>query len=468
MEHWWQYAALAVYVLLLVIIIPRHEPWTDEAQAWLLARDAPPWQLVTAFIRYEGTPALWHLLLAVPAHLGLPYATVKVVSGVLATVSAFLVLRCSPLPTPIRLLLPFSYFLAYQYAVVARSYVLLEFLVLLAAATWRRRYDRPGPFALTLAVLANVSLHGLIIGGVLAGFFLLGLIRRSDRPTAAVSRHAGYLLVMGTGFAVSVFQLIPPPDLVFPKGYATDIGLIWTTIRLRVNGAFATYWWATMIVLLASTWWLWRKRVLALFVALMVPLLMLFSVKYSNPWHEGILLLVWTFALWVAFDQEGNAGRRFTAAARQGFVAIVCVILLGQVWWTAQTYWREYWETYSAAGDVAAYIAQQGLEDERLFATSLQSVAIQPYFDRNIFYNYNNGEPYAFWRWSTDPTLDENLARIPVDQPELVVWGIKSPQREALPDLGPDYQLVAVFDGNILWKGDYYERDAAAVFRRVG
>src|SRR4051812_4217393 len=53
---------LALYVALLAWGLARHEIWRDEAQAWLLARSsASPLALLRA-MRYEGHPALWHLL----------------------------------------------------------------------------------------------------------------------------------------------------------------------------------------------------------------------------------------------------------------------------------------------------------------------------------------------------------------------------------------------------------------------
>ena len=50
------YAGLTLYTLL------HHEPWRDEAQAWLLARDLGPVELLHQ-LPMEGTPGLWHFLL---------------------------------------------------------------------------------------------------------------------------------------------------------------------------------------------------------------------------------------------------------------------------------------------------------------------------------------------------------------------------------------------------------------------
>ena len=48
-----------------------HEPWFDEIQAYLIARDASVHDILFHLPHYEGHPPLWHLLLMIPARLGL-------------------------------------------------------------------------------------------------------------------------------------------------------------------------------------------------------------------------------------------------------------------------------------------------------------------------------------------------------------------------------------------------------------
>src|SRR5919108_4554632 len=129
----WQAAVLAALAGLLGAMLFYHEPWFDEAQAWLIARDASPLDLVTRVLRYEGSPGLWHLILMVPARLHLPYATLNVVSGLFALAAGALFLRLAPFPWPVRLLYPFSFWAFYQYGVVARSYVMGPLLLFAAA-----------------------------------------------------------------------------------------------------------------------------------------------------------------------------------------------------------------------------------------------------------------------------------------------------------------------------------------------
>src|ERR1700730_17696733 len=62
--------ALALYAGSLAYMIPRHEPWADEAQAWELAQSLSLKSLFGTYIHYEGSPGLWHALLWLLSRLG--------------------------------------------------------------------------------------------------------------------------------------------------------------------------------------------------------------------------------------------------------------------------------------------------------------------------------------------------------------------------------------------------------------
>ena len=169
-NRWALLLAYLAYVGVLALTICYHEPWADEAQAWLIA-DAGPVELFTHVLRYEGSPGLWHLLLMGPAKAGLPYWTSHVLAGIIAAGGVFLLLRYSEIPLIPRLLLPFTFFLLYQYAVVARSYVLLPLLLGAIAIVYPDRDRRILPFTLLLCLLANANTHGMLIALALAAIY---------------------------------------------------------------------------------------------------------------------------------------------------------------------------------------------------------------------------------------------------------------------------------------------------------
>jgi len=51
-----------VYIAIIFITGYHHEPWADEAQAFLHARDFSISELIFEKLKYEGHPILWYFL----------------------------------------------------------------------------------------------------------------------------------------------------------------------------------------------------------------------------------------------------------------------------------------------------------------------------------------------------------------------------------------------------------------------
>src|SRR5262249_50086541 len=119
LSAWPLFAGATAYATFALLVASRHEPWADEAQSWLLARDSSLLQLWTRLLSYEGTTGLWQTLLPILIACGLPYRALNMVSVLPGLAAACLLLWRAPFPLGIRLALPFTFFLAFQYAVIA-------------------------------------------------------------------------------------------------------------------------------------------------------------------------------------------------------------------------------------------------------------------------------------------------------------------------------------------------------------
>ncbi len=184
---------LAAFATMLAIVGPRHEPWFDEAQAWLIARDATLWDLLAHKVRYEGSPGLWHALLWFLSHAGMPFSWLWMVSGALACGGAWIILTRAPFPFWLRTGIVFSYFMAYQYAIVARSYALDLLLIPLIAASFANRLNRPVLYGALLGLLANVNAHSFIVAAALFAEFVLASWKRGGFGRTHVIGCATYM-----------------------------------------------------------------------------------------------------------------------------------------------------------------------------------------------------------------------------------------------------------------------------------
>ena len=460
----WQGAVLAATALVLAVGGAWHEPWFDEAQAWLLARDSGPWDLLAHRLRHEGSPGLWHLLLMPFAHAGLPYRTISVVSAVIALIGCAVFVRRAPFPPVVRALLPLSYFTAFQFGVVARSYVLVAPLLWVAVLCRPARMRRPLPMAVALALLANVSVHGAIIAGCWWGLHLLDVRRvwwRLDDATRRAQIQA--TVVVAIAGAVVVAVVWPPADLqggggfhVAPAAMLGALGELWMSLPV-----------APVLVptVAVGCWWLHRVRRLALFALPAGVLLAFYLVRYFSPWHAGILPLLLVAAIWAA-RQDGVASTRQDARAWLAACCALTVGLAAQVSWTVAALAYDRGHSYSAARATADLVRSLRSEGRTVAAMRMWTVALHPYFETSPFIDWREASgktfyPWAFHDWPFPDDLSVLAAR-----PDVIVFGVevRSPRRVPCFD---GYRVDRILQGAVSVGGRAWETESYVIFTRL-
>jgi hypothetical protein len=469
----WYLPVLVLYVVLLAVTLAHHERWLDEAQAWLIARDAPLWEMLARVMRYEGSPPLWHLLLALPARLHAPYAVEGLLGATSATFGVYLWLRYAPLPRWLTALMPFTYFLLYQYAVVARSYNLLLPLLAGLAILYPQRVARLPRYAGLLALLALVSTHAFFIAALL-GLLLAIDVGRAWGTLAPVPRRAALLCFAGlAALAVLLAAMlkVPADHVLFTAYHLNAPATVLANALLRVNAVFLDAPWSlpfSLAVLGISIAWFAHRRVLAVFLLPFTAVLLLTSMIFYHPWHDGVLLLIWLFALWLSFQAPATPAPRL----RPALLVTVALVVLVQGYWSAVAIPREIATPYSGAGAAVRYLVDHGLDTATIGGVGQYCAALQPYTARNLF--VNNPNPlggYLLWQRSTAWNIDDVLAR----RPRVLVLSIAD--RELAQSVrwdGPTveftpakaYRFAGYFPGEIIWKDRTYQPHGYAVFVR--
>ena len=232
-EHWgwWETAALLGFISVVAKGIRWHEGWADEAQAWLIARDMGWWDMMLHGLHNEGSPGLWHSLLWILARLHFSYLGMHYVAGASAVAGAAVFLRYAPFPRYLKLLLPFTFFIAYQDAVVARSYVLYTLLGFGVAALLRRRVNRPILLAVLLGLIANISSHGLTASAGLGLVVLIGGWRRGQLDR----RYAAAVVLLLVFWGISLGTALPHKDTDFPIQKLAQKDRVWAADRHGVK-----------------------------------------------------------------------------------------------------------------------------------------------------------------------------------------------------------------------------------------
>src|SRR5579862_3599461 len=190
--RWWRLAdcgVLGAWMAVVAFTLQYHEKWADEAQAWLIARDLNLKTIWFHELRYEGSPGLWHTILWVAQHLfHARYNALGYIGMAGATAGVALLIFKAPFPRYIRWPLAFTYFMVYQYAVIARPYTLMPLLAF-AAALLCKDLEHPERMTVVLVLLANLSLHGTILAGCFGLAYLIDAYKAWSTLDAQVRKR---------------------------------------------------------------------------------------------------------------------------------------------------------------------------------------------------------------------------------------------------------------------------------------
>jgi hypothetical protein len=392
---------LLIFVAIAAVAICFHEPWADEAQAWLIARDLGIGGILHQ-MGYEGSPPLWHLLLWGLVRLHLPYAALGAVSLGLVAGGMYIWLRWSPLPGFVRLLVPFAFYYQYQYAVVARSYALSTLLAFAAVALWRAKPVRVIPFGVVVALLVQTNLYGCVIAGGIACAFAWECFR--DFRKQSISRTqifpigvAGVLVLASAAIAKSLAE--PYADCSFRAARQFEKGTAFGSITRGLSGlpefssalGLNLSWGLGVVLLILVLIWFFAVKQPACALPFLFTVLAMGWV-WSRPWHYGMALTAFLVSVWGAWPAEHSL--EFRISTRMMAVSLAVLLVL-QMPSTAKTVRDEVEGAYSG-GKATAEFLRPYVGSRPIYCVSFYGTAIQAYFDRNIFVNW----PTALWTWS--------------------------------------------------------------------
>jgi hypothetical protein len=233
---WLEGLVLSAFFAVAAITIPFHEDSIDEAQSWLISSYSTAYQIVRHRLHYEGAPPLWDLIQHLFHLLHGTYAGINWIGATFAAGGVYVMLRWSPFPMLVRLLLPFTFFLQYQYAVIARPYTLFPLLAFTLCALYADKAKIVW-FGLAAGLLANVGFQGFVFDAAIIALYVHDLYRerRASRPHRvrwqdAVDLLSSYpklkpaMLILGGLLALAVYTAVPAPDVNFAVGSGVSTG----------------------------------------------------------------------------------------------------------------------------------------------------------------------------------------------------------------------------------------------------
>lgn len=377
-----------VFLILAFLIGSNHEPWADEAQAWIIARDASAFEIIWDIARYEGTFPLWHLTLNLFINLGLTYEYMYVVSILISVIGLIVFLKKVEAPKYVKILLPFTYYIFYQYSVIARNYCYLFLVFSLLIITYKKRLEKPLNYILSLIFMSLISMHGMIIAGVLALMLFIDVLKQKS-----IKKYIKEFIIFAIVIIGEIIILFPRSDLYMTVAAAYTIPEILISIINTIIGdgnVFSKIYNVITVTLLLTLFvrvCLVKNKDVP--VVMIVLFLFMFVIRFASH-HSGIIFLLIVFGVISYYDEIKEKSKHFDK--------IFAIVLILYTVLSIQCGISDYFNIYSGAKEMATYIKENGYDEKQIFGFGFKDISLQPYFENNLYKNMNE----AIYRWSSN------------------------------------------------------------------
>ena len=399
------YFILLLYIILVFIVGYHHEPWGDEAQCWLIARDNSFLNIFFNNTKYEGHPFLWFFIerMFINTHIANSielYRWKFVLPLFFSAIGVYFFLFKSKFPLIIKCLIPFTYYIFYQNGVITRSHSLSFPMLMIIAAFYHKRFEHPYIYTILLFLTANIAGYTYILTLVLFLFFIVDIIREKKE----IKKYILNMLITGFLILYSAILMIIPEDNTF--------GLDFTEIPYRFYHIAEIYFpvdfdnklqiilsFVLTLLFYLTLMKAYCKNVyqIIFFVLLNFPLFIFYVYIYQRPWHYGYAGIFLLFTCWLLTEMNDIKEIPFK---KNILLYVFLTFILG--YYIAGNISLSYYDltdSYDGSKAAAEFIKKHNLLQYKITGVEFRSVALQPYFEKNIYNNYR-GATHFYWHRS--------------------------------------------------------------------
>lgn len=395
-----------LFMVLTIIMYIYHEPWYDEIQAWMVASDASVGEMIWHLPHYEGHPPFWTLLLALFAKTGVPMEIgLRIPAFLFSSVAAGVVIFKAPFKKWIRCLIPFTYFLFYQYTVTCRPYSMMFLGFVLAALFYKERNAKPVRYLIALYLLCMSSAYGILFAGVFCVLWTIEIIKELKGKgfiKKALHDKRFWSLVVMLVLSVGLLLIIWPADNAFAQVRVVEFSkircLIYTFLvlpadallsdislvgRLQQCDYIITTDYATILcicislllyVVMIGAAHLLKKK--ALLIIPYVAFAGYAALGYFYNHHIGIVPMFVLFVFWCGFAEKPAEIKLPSivqklekgspnATKKLGYFFVALSIGMS-LFWTVSAVKNDIQHSVWYAKDLAAMMEEYGLKDYRV------------------------------------------------------------------------------------------------------
>lgn len=494
------YVLILVFIILSLLLIFNHEPWRDEAQAWLTARDNPNIPSIINQMGYEGTPALQHLILFPLAKLGLPYFSMAILNFLFMLTSLIIFIIYAPFSKFQKVFFAFGYYIFYEYNVIARSYAISILFLFLIAFIYKERFRKFTLYPLLIVLLGNTNVHSLVIAIVLSSVYVFELKFQEE---ISIKRNCMAFSIIFLGILVSIYQLWPPSDLLsFYGRWNFDLNIshfmvlpnvvigafmpipelvinFWNTKLISYHLSFYTPKYLSIfslsLFLVTLSFFVRKPKPMFIYLVSSIGLFGIFFFKYAGALrHHGLIFIVFITSLWIAKNYEDKLfvnSRLIHRLLNQKVLTNLFIFLLScQVIASPVAFYYELKYDFSAAKRTAAFLKAEGLINKNTLIVTWRSYAesaILPYllkpYSKFYYLEYNDFGSFLVWKEAFSTLRFMSIEEIVDTIDDLVenehyskVLFIFNTKVEGEKKFDEKYDLIAYFNKTIVKDESFY------------
>jgi hypothetical protein len=400
-----------------------HEPWRDEAQAWLLARDLNLIELLKQ-IAWEGTPALWHLLIFPFANTGMPYISMFILHWIFAITAAWFWLFKAPFPKLFKFVFLFSYLMFFEYVLIARSYGVSVLLLFVLASMHQKRFKNPIVYSIFILLLFNTNIHSFSAAFAFMALFIWDAVK--DRKLTKSNISALTIMVFGIGL---LLLQMPSVKMLNDITILDHSPFSFEAIFIAIKNCFMpgfnlnilTGFFFSLVLLVFLFRFLQRPQVFIFLMFSVGGILLVFGGVYAGELrHHGLILIFLLIALWLEACYEKTKDQIFRKTnwlenITKVSTFVLILFLLFSVYQGIKTYRNELLYAYSGSSETAEYIEDNIPSDKLIIAyQSFACTSILPMIPQHKFWYADIQNFGSFLVWNDK--LVENVYTLTLDE----------------------------------------------------
>ena len=381
------------YVCIGIFAGMHHEPWADEAQSWLIARDNHTLSDLLYAVKYEGTLPVWHFILKAFQLMGLDYDHVFIIP-LLLTAAGVIILFFTDAPAVAKALLPFSFYVVYQNSVSARSYAMVFPAMMLIVLFYKNRYKAPVRYHLSLFFLGMTSSYGVIIAcSFMLWDFITMLRGKSKEAESKKFKYTFY--ATGLLLALVCILSLPPDDCSFGLSRISFADSATNALLFGVPDKLIQY--AVLLAVLLLLLYYFRHCLVQALV-MSAPLVLYMIFVYQRLWHMTYLYFLIVALLIIFRDEFKKTGSHKEEFGNLLANALVIFLISVQCFTGFYSVYYDYRYAYSPSKEIAEVLKPYHESGANIAGLGFYSISISPYFDESIYVNDYEGKTYFIWK----------------------------------------------------------------------